>query len=239
MTPDQRLQILIETQKQFHDLLEVERFIAIFGAVAAMIPGFLLFWLEHRRDRERIKVRRVISYSSWMQDPDRPKWSIDIAAEVTNLSQFPVTLTAFGYNTGGKDLYHGPPSTGYRYFDLAPGEIPFLAATKQLPAFIEKEIDGGVLSTDRERFQWPIEIPARTKLWIYAGDSDVETIGIDRKTATGFYPPSLPPKLRIFVKPTTRKSVYAEGRLAVRLLAAACNGMDSIRKAVSEMRQEH
>ena len=237
MTPDQQLQILIETQKQFHELLEVERFIAIFGAVAAAIPGFLLFWLERRRDRERIRVRRVISYSSWVLDPDRPEWSIDVAAEVTNLSQFPITLTAFGFNIGAKDFYDGLPSEGYRYFDFAPGDIPFLAATKQLPAFIEKETTDGVLSTDRERIVWPIEIASRTKLWIYAGEVDLEKIGIDRKT--GFKPPSLPPKFRIFVKPTTGRSIYAPGGgLFARFSTAAREGLDSIRGAVSEMRQE-
>ena len=239
MTPDQQLQILIETQKQFHDLLEVERFIAIFGAVAAAIPGFLLFWLEHRRDRERIRVRRIISYTSWVLDPDHPKWSIDIAAEVTNLSQFPVTLTAFGYSVGGKDPYQGLPSVGYRYFDLAPGDIPFLGATKQLPGFIEKVTDDGILLTDRERIEWPIEISARAKLWIYAGEGDIEAIGIDRSMKSGFEPPSLPPKFRIFVKPTTRRSFYAPGSgFFARISAAAGESLGPIQRAISEMRQE-
>lgn len=137
-----------------------------------MIPGFLLFWVEYRRDRERVRVRRVITYSSSLSN--RAEWWISIALEVTNLSPFPITLTAAGYNVGGKEQHGGRPFTRHRYFDFTPGDIPFLAAAKLLPEFVTKHTPDGFLTTDLEPITWPLQVPARTKVWIYAGESDVK-----------------------------------------------------------------
>jgi hypothetical protein len=97
----------IANDKQF------EIAVAVTSAVAAMIPGLLLFWLEYRRDRERVRVRRVITFSCALVG--QIEWWIDIAIQITNLSQFPITLTAAGYNLGGQDMYRGLPSLGYPF----------------------------------------------------------------------------------------------------------------------------
>ena len=82
---------------------------AVITAVAAMIPGFLLFWVEYRRDRERIRVRRVITYT--VSYENQAEWRISVGLEVTNLSSFAITLSAAGYNVGGKEQYWGFPPT--------------------------------------------------------------------------------------------------------------------------------
>jgi hypothetical protein len=238
MTPDQQLQILVETQRQFHDLLEVERFIAILGAVVATIPGFLLVWLEHRRDKEIIKLRRVIGFAILYKD-DRVQWKLEIALQVTNLSQFPIKLTAAGYNIGGKGPDWGPPAAGYQYFYLAPGDIPFLAAERQLPAVtIGEPADAGPPSKNRERIQWPLEIPARTTQWLYAGEDDVKGIKTYHTGRGAFEPPALHPKFRLFVKPATGDSVYDRNRRTARVVAATRELLSPIRKAIAEMRGE-
>src|SRR3984893_17179468 len=151
---------------------------AVITAFAAMIPGFLLFWVEYRRDRERIRVRRIITHSGSFSN--QAEWLTRIALEVTNLSPFLITLTAAGYNVGGKEQYWGRPSTAQRYFDFAPGDIPFLNAAKLLPEPVTKQTTDGFLTTELEPIIWPLQVPARTKVWIYAGEEDVKGIELDR-----------------------------------------------------------
>jgi hypothetical protein len=210
---------------------------AVITAVAAMIPGFLLFWVEYRRDRERIRVRRVITYTG--SYANQPEWWISIALEVTNLSPFAITLTAAGYNVGSKEQYWGLPSTRHRYFDLATGDIPFLAAAKLLPEYVTKETSEGFLTTDVESIRWPLQVLARTKVWIYAGEEDVKGMDINRTLCDQLTPPSLPPKFRVFVKPSTGSSLYAQERNFVsRQLVAMHALLKPLRNAISEMRQE-
>ena len=136
---------------------QIEIVAAVITAVAAMIPGFLLFWVEYRRDRERLRVRRVITYT--VSYANQAEWWISIALEVTNLSPFPITLTAAGYNVGTAEQYWGLPSTRHRYFDLASGDIPFLAAAKLLPEYVTKVTPEGFLTTDVEPIRWPLQVP--------------------------------------------------------------------------------
>ena len=218
------------------DNKQIEIVAAVITAVAAMIPGFLLFWVEYRRDRERIRVRRVITYTVTYAQAG---WWITVGLEVTNLSSFAITLTAAGYNVGGKEQYWGLPSTRHRYFDLGPGDIPFLAAAKLLAEYVNKETPQGFLATDVESISWPLQVPARTKVLIYAGEEDVKGMDINRTLCDQLKPPSLPPKFRVFVKPSTGSSLYAQERNFVsRQLVAMHALLKPLRNAISEMRQE-
>jgi hypothetical protein len=96
-----------------------------------------------------------------------------------------------------------------------------------------------ILSTDREPIQWPLEIPARTKLCIYTGEADIGEWGLIRPAGPSLSRPSLHPQFRLFVKPATGKSMYSkEHDLVTRLVNATRELRDPIRKAVAEMRQE-
>jgi hypothetical protein len=128
---------------------------------------------------------------------------------------------------------------GHRYFDLAPGDIPFLAAAKLLPEYVTKETPQGSLTTDLESISWSLQIPARTKVWIYAGEEDVKGMDINRTLCNQLTPPSLSQEFRVFVKPSTGSSIYVRQRGFVsRQLVAMQALLKPLRNAISEMKHE-
>lgn len=104
MTPNQQFELLLQTER--HKELVIGIVSAVFTAVAVGVPTFLLFWQERKRNVEQVIVEPLVPYDITLANPrripEKDHFGNRIDITVRNVSHFPISIEAVGFDIGGK-----------------------------------------------------------------------------------------------------------------------------------------